>query len=265
MTSEKTRIDEVESKAPKKLKDADLEVNESKTERYAIPHSERNEVLNEHNYSKPIDTNEWKKCKLLGSHLDTETEIKHRKNLLITNMKNNTHIYKSHKVNLKNKIRNFTCYEESIFLYNCEIWTLTKTMNNTIDAFQRKKLRHAIGIYYPKKISNEDLYKKTKQVAWSKKIKRRRLKYFGHVCRMDESTPAKQALIETIKQNTIRKQGKPKLTWLQTVINDLKELGIIPNIDFKNIFELANDSDRWRSTIVKPAIRQKSVQSRGKQ
>ena len=91
------------------------------------------------------------------------------------------------------------------------------------------------------------------------------MKFFGHVCRMDESTPAKQALIETIKQNTIRKQGKPKLTWLQTVINDLKELGIIPNIDFKNIFELANDRDRWRSTIVKPAIRQKSVQSRGKQ
>ena len=55
---------------------------------------------------------------------------------------------------------------ESIFLYNSEIWALTKTLENDIDVFQRKLLRNILGIRYSAHnwLSNADLYKLTSLV-----------------------------------------------------------------------------------------------------
>ena len=93
------------------------------------------------------------KCKLLGSHLDTQTDINRRRGLIINNMKNHKRIYKSKHLSHDLKIRHFNCLQTSNFLYNCALWTLTATMEKNIDAFHRRQLRYALGIHYPKKIS----------------------------------------------------------------------------------------------------------------
>ena len=64
ISTKKTKVDEVERSAPTKLKEAELEVNKTKTEKYAIPNEERNETMTEHNYIKHHDTDKWTKCKL---------------------------------------------------------------------------------------------------------------------------------------------------------------------------------------------------------
>ena len=58
-------------------------------------------------------------------------------------------------------MRIFNVYVASIFFYNSELWTLTKKLENKVDVFQRRLLRRILKIKYPKKISNENLYKKT--------------------------------------------------------------------------------------------------------
>ena len=60
----------------------------------------------------------------------------------------------------------------SIFLYHAELWTLTKTLSDSIDAFHRRQLRYAIGIVCPRVISNAELYKQIKAEPWSKTIER---------------------------------------------------------------------------------------------
>ena len=109
----------------------------------------------------------------------------------------------------------------SIFLYNSELWNLTKTREKQIDAFQRKLLRQTLNITYPKKISNDKLYKITKSKPWSKSIKRRRIRFFGHILRLHPSTPIKQALTEVTTQTHKRKAGRPKTTWINMMRNDL--------------------------------------------
>ena len=84
--------------------------------------------LKEHNYTKHPAKEEWKKCKLLGSYLDTEQDIKHRKALVMTHMKSHRKIFKSKHLSLDLKIRYFNCFITSIFLYNCALWTLTSSM-----------------------------------------------------------------------------------------------------------------------------------------
>ena len=242
-------IDMIKETVPNMLRKADLIVNDSKTEEFAIPVPPRDEILKEHNYTKHPAKEEWKKCKLLGSYLDTEQDIKHRRALVMTHMKSHRKIFKSKHLSLDLKIRYFNCFITSIFLYNCALWTLTSSMSKRIDSFHRRMLRIAIGIYYPKKISNTDLYHLTGQCQWSNTITQRRKRLLGHICRLDPNTPARQALDECLKENT-RKIGRPKLTWIDQIKRDLAEINIYPDSNFDNIIKLAENRDSWRNDIV---------------
>ena len=59
--------------------------------------------------------------------------------ITISTMKENSHVYKSKYLTLSQKIRHFRVFAECIFLYNCELWTTTKTINDSIDAFHRRQ------------------------------------------------------------------------------------------------------------------------------
>ena len=81
------------------------------------------------------------------------------------------------RISTELKIRTFNTYSASIFLYNSELWALTETIQNNIDAFHRKLLRRVIDIRWPKIISNVDLYAKANIEKWSKTIQRRSLNW----------------------------------------------------------------------------------------
>ena len=70
-------------------------------------------------------------------------------------------------------------YADDIFLYNCELWTPTKTINDSLDAFHRRQLRYALGIKYPRVITNQQLYDVTKCEPWNIVTERRRLSWLG--------------------------------------------------------------------------------------
>lgn len=137
------------------------------------------------------------------------------------------------------KVRTFKTYVEPVFLYNCELWNLTKTLENKVDAFQRKQLRRMLNIYWPYVIRNDDLYEVTKCTEWSKTIRNRRLRWFGHLMRLDPETPARKALGEFVKQ-VKRKAGGQKTTWFDIVYKDIKNNSNI-NIDFTNITNTMNE------------------------
>ena len=46
---------------------------------------------------------------------------------------------------------------------------------------------------------HEDLYKLCSTCEWSKKVNQRRFSWFGHLARLPEFSPAKQALYEALK------------------------------------------------------------------
>ena len=147
LRTEERKRNQIERCVPPMLKESNLDVNEDKTEKYDISR---------------ISDDTWKKCKYLGSLLDTEEDIKRRRGMFIDTFRTLESIITSKKVSEGVKIRIFKTYLESVFLYNSELWTLTKTLEKNIDGFQRKQLRRTIGIFWPKVIKNDDLYKRTK-------------------------------------------------------------------------------------------------------
>ena len=237
------KINELETKVPQQLHKYDLSVNPTKTERYEIPNpppppppNPTMETLIKHKDEKMLwseldwlvnykpktkdRTPDWKDCKLLGSKLGTDKDIARRKSLTIDSMKKMEYIYKSKNLTLEMKIRTFNAFSGSVCLYNPELWSMTATTEKKIDSFHRRMLRQAIHVRWPKKISNVNLYRKTKVEPWSKTIKRRRLNWLGHFMRMQTDTPARIALKEAL-QPTTKKRGKAQTTWLKTTKKDL--------------------------------------------
>ena len=154
-TTAKQRITYIKETTPSTLAKRNLVINESMTEYYEIIR-QRNE--------------KWKKRKLLGSLLDTEKDINRRKILAIDAFKTLNTFFDSRKISNAVKIRTFNAYVASVFLYNSELWTLTKKLENTVNTFQRRHLRKILGIHWHKKITNINLYTKTKTEEWSTTI-----------------------------------------------------------------------------------------------
>ena len=140
-------------------------------------------------------------------------------------MKDEKHIYKSKNLSIIQKIRYFKMFAGSIFVYHSELWTLTKTLSDSIDAFHSRELRYAIGIIYPHDISNAELYKLTKAEPWSKTIERRHHSWIGHLMRLDPEVSAIKALTEALKLSE-RKRGRPRTTWISKMQQDISNLGL---------------------------------------
>ena len=236
--SEKAKINTIKRIIPQQLEEADLTENSDKREEITV--------------SRESST-EWKKCKYLGSLLETEADINRRKSLAIDSYKTLEKIFKSRTISEKTKIKVFQAYINSVFLYHSELWILTNKLEKKIDSFQRRLLRNALGFHYPKIIRNEDLYKKI--IPWSKRIRKRRLSWLGHLLRLNEETPVRKAL-NIYCENLRNPVGRPKQAWLNIVLKDISENSNI-NINNTNdqglfieeLLELSKNRNEWNNMI----------------
>ena len=97
---------------------------------------------------------------------------------------------------------------------------------NKVNVFHNSCLRRICNIFWPNKISNNDLYQKTgctSMQVWILKSRKRWLRWLGHVLRMSLEKIPKVALRWTPAGK--RKRGRPKTTWKKTVENELSEMG----------------------------------------
>ena len=72
--------------------------------------------------------------------------------------------------------------------YGCESWTLTADLERRIQAFENKCYRSMLGISYREHKTNEYVWQKVSILAGPQEpllstITRRKLSWFGHVCR----------------------------------------------------------------------------------
>ena len=181
--------------------------------------------------------------------LDTDEDIKRRKMLTLTTLRKFRNILNNKKTSLELKVKIFNTYLATIFLYNSELWTITNKHREEIDIFQRSLLRNILNIHWPETISNTELYTKTNQIPWSKNILGRRLRWIGHLLRLNESTPARTALQEAMTK-TNKPPGRPKLTWLDQLKKDSELVLNTKSQDYiDKLQRAAADRDYWSELI----------------
>ena len=139
------------------------------------------------------------KTKKLGTYLSMDKEIYHRKALTLVAMNKLWILCHKNKISQNKKLRIFNAYILPILLYNCGTWSSWKTSEEKLDAFHRRLLRSVIGVFWPEKIPNEELYCKTSQIKLGSTIRNRRLTLLGYILRLSPDLPA-QTLMEAYFQ-----------------------------------------------------------------
>ena len=119
-------------------------------------------------------------------------------------------IWRSSRIGTKTKLKIFKSNVLGVLLYGAESWKVSQSVCHKIDVFQTRCLRRILKIFWPRTISNEELYRRTNTAPLSVEIKRRRWRWIGHINRMALNAIPRVAMRWTPAGK--RKRGRPKLT-----------------------------------------------------
>jgi hypothetical protein len=160
------------------------------------------------------------KFEYLGSLLTWDNncsdEIKRRIGKATGAMASLKHIWNSKKLKVDNKLKVLTTCVFSVLLYASETWTFKETDKKKLLAFEMKCYRRILRINWKDMIRNDDIREQiSKKETIIDIIKKRKLRLFGHICRMDDNRLIKHIVFS--KMNGKPRRGRPCREWLDDI------------------------------------------------
>ena len=138
--------------------------------------------------------------------------------------------------------------------YGSKTWVLSKPDEASLGVFEKKILRTISG---PKNANgdlrlryNNELYTLYKENDIVTYTKINRLRWAGHVIRLEEQSPARRVLVAVVQGR--RQRGRPKLRWKDGMMEDARKLGE------RNWRNTARNKDSWQNVLNK-ALAQKGL------
>ena len=150
----------------------------------------------------------------INQEVKSEKEIERRCNIAKEKFSKIAHLLTTKKLKISTKIRIVKCYVYSIFTYGCESWTLSKVLEDKINAMEMWCMRRLGNVKWSDRVTNESVLEKlhTKRQLQNS-IQKRKMKYFGHVKRRGNIlTTALEGKIEGK-----RPRGRPRNMWMTDV------------------------------------------------
>ena len=138
----------------------------------------------------------------------------------------------------------------SILLYGSECWAITARMRRKLRSFHRFCCRTMFGIknmhqVKDQKTTTAEVLEECGLRSLDTYMARRRLRWLGHVWRMDWDRLPRKLLSSWVYQ--ARPLGRPCKRWGESIEDDLKLAGL----KVSNWHETAEDRDKWREIIDK--------------
>jgi hypothetical protein len=137
---------------------------------------------------------------------------------------------------------------EPVLLYGSECWCLRKEDERRLLVAEMSWLRRIMGRSRRERIRNE----KTREELGAdetivEKIRKRRLRWFGHVRRMEEQRLPNAALHGHVEGE--RSRGRQRKTWMDNIKEDLREKGT----SLAEIGETIRNREVWRNFVKAPS------------
>ena len=140
---------------------------------------------------------------------------------------------------------------ESVLLFSSCTWALSSIQADKLDIFQRRMLRRILHYKWSDKITNEDLYSEAEVIPASQQVLESRWNMFGHVLRLNENAPARQAMTSYFNDMRNSRQGPRVL--ISTCLSNEYHDAFGKKIDSKEVFDnmvvLAQNSNGWKQKI----------------
>jgi len=92
-------------------------------------------------------------------------------------------------------------------------------------------------------ISNEELWRRTREIEMSTQIKRRKWNWIGHTLRKGHEAMEREALDWNPQMK--RRRGRPRLTWRRTVRSEALEKGK----SWSEAKKMTGNRTRWRCFV----------------
>jgi len=151
---------------------------------------------------------------------------------------------------LRTKGRLYNACVRSVLLYGSETWALRVEDLVRLERNDRRMIRWMCGVSFKDGQSMVRLHEWTGLSDLRACVQSRRLRWYGHVERMDPENCVKK--IRELAVAGARPRGRPRRTWEEVVARDLSERGVCQT--------LAQDRRAWRA-ITKPRPTQVSLEN----
>lgn len=148
-------------------------------------------------------------------------------------------------VPIKCKKTIYQTYFVPIITYGAETWVMKAREESRLQAAEMRFLRSMIGKTRRDRVRNVDVRKRIDVERLQERAERTRLKWYGHVRRMDENRLPKKYFQMNIEGT--RKQGRPRLRWNDQINKDITKRNQNPSlIENQQKF---NDRTWWRGFV----------------
>ena len=167
--------------------------------------------------------------KYLGSVLVTDgrldVELNIRRGKAVGRFKQFEKMWGTKHLSLATKVKCYKAYVLPILLFGSECWSLTKVQSQKLERVHSSCLRSILGVRLSDRHTNEHIRKSCGVATLSAYITANRLRWLGHVGRMEEGRLPHIALFSSLHGDMTRPVGRPRHTWEKCVCADLKVLG----------------------------------------
>ena len=181
----------------------------------------------------------------ITSNLSLDSELNVRIGKASTAMARLTkRVWDNSMLTLGTKMKVYQACVLSTLLYRSEAWTLYFCQQHKLNTFHLRCLRRLLGITWQDRITNKEVLSRAGMPSMFAILLQRRLRWLGHVCRMDDGRIPKDMLYSQLAIGT-RPIGRPTLRYKDVCKRDLRECGVDPS----SLEAAASDRAGWRSTV----------------
>ena len=128
----------------------------------------------------------------------------------------------------KAKVAVYNACIVSTLLYGSETWTTYARQERRLNSFHMRCLRRILGISWEDKVPNTEVLSRANLPTMFTLLRQRRLRWLGHVHRMDDGRIPKDLLYGELAAGK-RKTGRPQLRFKDVCKRDMKALQMDPD------------------------------------
>lgn len=178
-------------------------------------------------------------------NLSLDTEINQRIGKAATTLARlTTRVWTNPKLTRRTKMAVYCACVISTLLYASETWTTYARQERRLNTFHMRSLRRILGISWQDKVTNAEVLSRAGLPTLYTLLRQRRLRWLGHVHRMDDGRIPKDILYGELASGR-RSTGRPQLRYKDVVKRDMKAL----DINTATWEGAAADRATWRRTL----------------
>jgi len=201
-----------------------------------------------------VDSFEYLGSKITADGKCSE-EICNRLAMATSSLINLNNIWKNSNITIKTKYRLLRTITLAIALYGCETWTLDAVSQNKINAFEMKCYRKLLRIPFTAHRTNDSVKEELKQKVGNIEmlisvIRKRQLKWFGHVTRHSDKLPLANNIMHGRPPGK-RGRGRHRTSWIQ---NSKEYTGL----SALEAVRAAHDREEWKRRVEDSTVLQRS-------